>query len=154
MPTIFPCRFLIPKHVAKGGREAILSHFARRDTLPSDVVGLTADGKRMFRGDVLFELKSTFGMPLDFALDKIVNYHGMAVDWPAFIEAARRNGWWDFQTHGVFLHGLEDSGVGKEYVAACNLRFKRYVVAYPHPKLIVKEEAKNAPALRNDREVC
>lgn len=30
-----------------------------------------------------------------------INEYGFMIDWPEFIEAARRNKWWDFQTYDV-----------------------------------------------------
>ena len=97
---------------------------------------MTIDGKPLFDGAELFALKDTHGFPLDFALDKIINQSGMAVDWPAFIEAARRNGWWDFQTLDVMQAGFLDAGLPRGMGVDIEIRFKRYVLRYPHPKMI------------------
>ena len=99
------------------------------------VTGLTEDLKLMFPGDVLFELKATTGFPLDFALDKIINERGMAVDWPAFIEAARKNKRWDYQTYDDICHAMIDAMLPKEMQEAIKLRFQRYVLQYPHPDM-------------------
>ena len=45
----------------------------------------TIDGKPMFDGAVLFELKATHGFPLDFSLDRIINQGGCSVDWAALL---------------------------------------------------------------------
>ena len=89
----------------------------------------------MFDGAVLFELKATHGFPLDFALDRIINQRGCAVDWVGFIEAARSNKWWDFQTYKVLQEGLLDAGLPRGMAREIELRFQRYVLKYPHPAM-------------------
>lgn len=126
---------LVPKNKLARGVIAFLKELSGRTTLPDGVVGLTEDMKQMFRGDVLFDLKCTHGFPLDFALDRIINDEGMAVDWVAFIEAARKNNWWDYQTYDVLCHAMEDAAVPREMQAEIRLRFQRYVMANEHPKM-------------------
>ena len=123
---------IVPAHKLANGFKKFLSEF-NGDALPRDVVGLTEDTKVMFRGDVLFELKSTHGFPIEVALDRIINECGMAVDWVAFIEAARRNKWWDFQTYDVIRYGMEDAGLSHAMQTAIKKRFQLYVMAHPHP---------------------
>ena len=136
MGVIFPAKMMVPAHKLAGGIVKFLKEFDG-DTLPEGVIGLTDDMKVMFRGDVLFELKSTHGLPIEMVLDRIINECGMAVDWVAFIEAARRNGWWDFQTYDVIRYGMEDAGLPREMQSAIIERFQLYVLAYPHPMMKV-----------------
>lgn len=135
MTTIFPALMAVPAHRLKNGLEGFLTGLAKSKVLPQDVIGLTEDGNAIFNGDVLFELKATHGLPLDMALDHIINEKGMAVDWCAFFAAARRNGWWDFQIHEVICHAMEDAELPREMRAAISLGFKAYVLKYPHPKM-------------------
>lgn len=94
----------------------------------------TGEGRVVFSGDALFDLKATHGFPLDFALDKIINDAGYVVDWVAFIEAARRSDWWDFQTLNVIEHAMTDAELPKDMQIAIVERFKLYVISNPHPK--------------------
>lgn len=95
--------------------------------------GLAA-GKTMFDGAQLFELKATYGFPLDFAIEKIFSA-GWAIEWAGFIEAARRNKRWDYQTYEELQHALADAEVDKDVAKAIIDRFKVYVIANPHPVL-------------------
>jgi alanyl-tRNA synthetase len=86
----------------------------------------------VFNGAKLFELKTTHGFPLDFALDRIINDAGMSVSWVGFIEAARKNKWWDFRTIEVIAHALEDAQVSaKEEIIN---RAKLYMMKNPQEK--------------------
>jgi alanyl-tRNA synthetase len=96
-------------------------------------INVTTDGKQVFSGALLFTIKATHGFPLDFALDRVINDEGLAVGWVEFIEEARRNGWWDFQTHQAIQHGVEDAGLSREMREAILRRFQLYVLAHPHP---------------------
>ena len=90
--------------------------------------------KPVFNGAKLFELKATHGFPLDFALDRIINEKGMSVSWVDFIEAARKNKRWDFQTIEVITHALEDAQVAsKEEIIN---RAKLYMMKSPQEKNI------------------
>ena len=79
----------------------------------SDIVGVTTDGKRVFSGKALFDMKATHGLPLDFALH-IIKDAGGVVDWISFIDAARKNKWWDFQTLPVIAQCTSDAGYTQE----------------------------------------
>ena len=59
----------------------------------------------------------------------------MAVDWVAFIEAARKHKWWDFQTYTLITHSMTDAGVSKELQEGITYGFQAYVVAHPHPEM-------------------
>lgn len=89
----------------------------------------------VFPGDVLFELKATHGLPLDVAIEQIFN-RGIVIDWVGFIEAARKNNWWDFQTYDVILDALRDALCDNELIDGIKLRFQMYVMNNPHPKMI------------------
>lgn len=114
-----------------------IANIDSRGALPDGCFCVTEDGKKMFRGDVLFELKATHGFPLDFALDRIISQEGMAVDWVAFIEAARKNKWWDFQTYEAIDHAMVDAMITKDSRKAILDRFKLYVLRVPHPVMPV-----------------
>jgi hypothetical protein len=135
---IVPNRIAIPAHrVAKDVKKMLTDLYKDIETLgklPPGCSGITVDGKIMFRGDVLFELKATHGFPLDFALDSIINDKGMAVNWPEFIETARKNQWWDFQTYDVILHAMEDAQIPKDIYNGIKYGFQRYVMKYPNPR--------------------
>lgn len=99
------------------------------------VEGAVSVAARMFRGARLFGLKDAHGLPLDFALDAIINDRGMVVEWPGFIEAARAAGWWDYQTLAVMEHALQDAGVARDLTAGIVERAKLYVMAHEHPAI-------------------
>lgn len=113
---------------------ALVEHYRVHGQVPEGVFQLNVDNVCMFPGHLLFELKATHGFPLDFALDKIYSA-GMVVEWPSFIETARRNGRWDYQTIVDLEHALVDAGLGRETTKQILDRFKIYVVKYPHPAL-------------------
>jgi hypothetical protein len=89
----------------------------------------------IFDGKTLFKMKSEKGFPLDFALDRIINQEKKSVDWVSFIETARDNEWWDFQTYEVICHAMEDAGISAALQEGIRQRFKLYVLANPHPKM-------------------
>jgi hypothetical protein len=53
------------------------------------------------------------------------------VEWPSFIEAARENGWWDFQTYDAICVGMEDAGIERPVQAGIKARFQQYVLTHP-----------------------
>lgn len=89
----------------------------------------------LFPGDLLFKLKTTHGCPWDMALDVILVQKGLSVDWAAFIEAARREDWWDYQLYEAVCHAMVDAEIPRAMQAAIRQRFQRYVVTYPHPRM-------------------
>ena len=101
--------------------------------VPCGGAGLSRD--RLFSGAFLFHLKTTHGFPLDFALDRIVNVEGIAVDWPEFVEEARRNKWWDFQTFEAIEHAMVDAELPRDYREAVRLRLMKYILdTLPTPR--------------------
>jgi alanyl-tRNA synthetase len=129
----YPAIMAVPSQNLAKGVQPFLQDLESLPELPRDVVGFTVDGKPMFNGSVLFELKVTHGLPLDFALDRIINDLGMAVDWVAFIESARKHKWWDYQTYALITHSMTDAGISRELRESITSGFQAYVVTYPHP---------------------
>ena len=93
------------------------------------------DNTLVFDGALLFELKATHGFPLDFALDKIINDKKMVVSWVNFIDVARQNKWWDFQTYEVICHAMVDAMLPRNMHEEIKHRFQVYVLKFPHPML-------------------
>ena len=81
----------------------------------------------MIAGSILFQLKATHGLPLDMALDRVIDA-GLSVEWPSFIEEARKNGWPDFQTFDALRYGLQDAFIPQSAKSAVLDGFKRYVM--------------------------
>lgn len=90
----------------------------------------------MVSGKFLFNLKTTHGFPLDFALDEIINVKGGAIDWPEFIEESRKNGFWDFQTHDLILYALQDASIDKDKINEIMARVKMYMLKNEHPAMV------------------
>lgn len=89
---------------------------------------------KYFSGRTLFELKATHGIPLDISLREICGVCGLTVRWDEFIEAARENKRWDFQTFDELKAALEDTGTFHKYDIEGVLEgFKHYVLQHPHP---------------------
>lgn len=85
----------------------------------------------LISGSEVFKLKATHGLPLDFAVDRIINQGGHAIAWAGFVDEARRNGWWDFQTLQCVEEGLFDAEVPKDMQRAICLRLKAYMLQQP-----------------------
>ncbi len=84
-----------------------------------------------FDGARLFDLKAEHGLPIDFALDRVIAAGVRAVDWPAFIERARACGWWDFQTFRALSEAVRDSDLPRTVQGSILDGFKRYVLLHP-----------------------
>jgi alanyl-tRNA synthetase len=89
--------------------------------------------KKAFSGKLVFELKTVHGFPLDFAVDKIVNDRGFSIDWPEFVDTARANLWWDFQTFKVIQEALKEAQVPPETIAGITHGLRLYILNNPHP---------------------
>ena len=96
--------------------------------LPDGWVGLTEDDKPIFSGEKLFNLKATHGLPLDFAVDRIFE-RGYVVGWPDFIEAARHNKWYDYQTYEAISHAVADAMLQKDTQAAILAGCRLYIMS-------------------------
>jgi len=84
----------------------------------------------MFSGRRLFDLKATHGLPLDFTLGAL-NDRDVDIDIDEFIEAARENQWWDFQTYDALRYAMLDAGFSREQQADNLHRFRNYVLHHP-----------------------
>lgn len=77
-------------------------------------------------GALLFDLKAAHGLPIDFAIDRLIERR-IGVEWPSYIERARECGRYDFQTYDDLAYGLEDSSVSRATVAQI-LRAARHFI--------------------------
>lgn len=59
----------------------------------------------------------------------------MVIDWVGFIETARKNSWWDFQTYKLLVHALADAQIAPDKQKGSLDRFKLYVLKNPHPRM-------------------
>lgn len=90
---------------------------------------------RQISGELIFRLKNSTGLPLEMALDRLIDA-GIGVDWAGFVDAARKCGWWDFQTIRCIEHAFVDCGLSR--LPAGNQiinRVKIYMLSVPHPKM-------------------
>lgn len=90
---------------------------------------------RMFSGPEVFELKATYGLPLDMAFDQILNEREMTIEWKSFIDAARKNEMWDFQIYRMVEHALQDAGIKKETTGIILSNMQHYMMQNLHPNL-------------------
>jgi hypothetical protein len=81
----------------------------------------------MIPGSLLFTMKTTHGLPLEFSLTRLFD-DLKTIDWRSFIDAARENGWYDFQTYRVFCEGLIDADVPASLRAAFISDVQRYIM--------------------------
>ena len=102
-----------------------------KDKLEKEIINITESGNKVFPGNVLFNFKATNGFPLDLAIHRIIAEAGLAIGWVDFIEAARSNKWYDFQTYEVVSHALEDAMLPKDYIEEVKKRFKLYISKNP-----------------------
>ena len=135
MRTTYPAKMSVPARYLVNGAQEVFNKMLSGGDLPEGVFGLTEDGKPMFSGRLLFELKATHGVPLDFSLGRIIEDCALAVDWVEFIETARKNKWWDFQTYELLMHAMVDAALPEDFRRAVESRFKTYVVRNPHPMM-------------------
>lgn len=84
----------------------------------------------IFCGKKLFELKATHGMPLDVAIQEIVD-SGARISWGEFVDQARANMWWDFQILELVETSLGMTILDRDYRAEVVQRMKLYMMAKP-----------------------
>lgn len=89
---------------------------------------------KLFSGSELFELKATHGIPWDITLQHVIS-KGYTVNWTEFIDCARKNKWWDFQTLEAINFVLQDVIEDKNEVQEIITRMKLYIFKNPHPEL-------------------
>lgn len=85
------------------------------------------DDKLIFKGSDLFELKATHGFPLEVAIDTIFE-NNFLIDWTSFIDQARKNKWYDFQTYETICYALDESFLDKEFKQQVKLRLQAYIM--------------------------
>lgn len=67
----------------------------------------------VFPGARLFQLKATYGLPLEDAVVKVLS-QGLTIDWTGFVDEARKNQWWDFQTLEAITNVLAETLYSRE----------------------------------------
>lgn len=90
---------------------------------------------KLFPGAKLFQLKATHGMPLENSLDILLNQKRVRVDWVGFVEEARKNGWWDFQTLEAVENALVDATIPRTVTACILSGIKCYISRNRHPAM-------------------
>ena len=88
----------------------------------------------MMPGSEVFRLKDQQGVPISMTIGTCI-LRDVPIEWPSFIEAARAASWYDFQTLAQLKAAFADADVGDVYTNGVISRFKRYVLAFPHPCL-------------------
>lgn len=88
-----------------------------------------------FSGAKLFHLKATHGLPLEVAIDMIMNTNGLKIDWPGFIDTARQNDWWDFQIVEAVELALQDGLIEPRLIRGIVTRVKDHILKNKHPKM-------------------
>jgi len=131
---------IVPNHWLSKSGPSIKERIQQNPECLKEIQRFTEDGKTLFHGGTMFELKATHGVPLDFLLDKIVNEFGFAVSWIDFIEQSRKNGRWDFQTIKEIDYGLKDAMIDRQYAEGILIRCKIYMTQVAHP--LLKEQTK------------
>lgn len=91
--------------------------------------------KKPFPGDKLFQLKATHGMPLENSLDILMNQQSLKIDWVGFIDEARKNQWWDFQTIEAVEQALVDATVDRLHIEHILARMRAYMLIKRHPAM-------------------
>jgi hypothetical protein len=82
-----------------------------------------------YPGAKLFQLKATHGLPLENAVDTIINRAKLVIDWEGFIDEARKNGWYDFQTIENIEQALVDADILKDTREKIIQGCKHYILA-------------------------
>ena len=86
----------------------------------------------IFSGARLFELKATHGIPLDVAIQEIIDSN-VRISWGEFVDQARANKWWDFQIVELIEQALGSTIVDREYCKGVLCRLKIYMLENAHP---------------------
>lgn len=99
------------------------------DLMVGYVVGNQPDC--VYPGANLFRMKATHGLPLDVAIDYLMNERLLSIDWVGFMEEARRNGWYDFQSIAAISDAFVDVSADWEVLDEIITRIKMWVVENP-----------------------
>ena len=82
--------------------------------------------KEVVRGDFVFSLKTTHGLPLEMIIDWTIGEMGLRISWVDFIKEARKNKWFDFQIYETINYALQESMIDTKIKEA----IKNGVVVY------------------------
>jgi hypothetical protein len=117
--------------------DTLLNKFTLGDG-PKPQIDMTKGGQgwvpwqaALYPGSKLFELKATHGLPLDIAVDRVINLEKLRIEWPSFIETARKNGWWDYMTIEAMEVALTDADVNRILRDEIIISAKMYMLANP-----------------------
>jgi hypothetical protein len=83
--------------------------------LPGGVFAVSDNGLPLFKGDILLDLKTVHGFPIEFALISIFQ-HGWQVDWIEFVNYARYRGFLVYQIMEMVEVSLRDAFVERNVV--------------------------------------
>jgi len=92
------------------------------------IIGVTVNGTFVVDGAFVYQLKATYGLPLSVSLDRIINEDGFMISWSDFIDEARKNKIWDFQTIDEIEYSLIDAGIPKKIQKQILDRCKIYIM--------------------------
>lgn len=119
----------------------VLEDCATKDVLgvitwkaPNGQIMITDSLKGVFPGEYIFKLKDTMGLPLDFSVSNVLS-RGYVIDWVSYIEEARNQFRWDYQTFEDLKYLRSELSEYRDYFDDVIKRFKCYVVKNVHPML-------------------
>ncbi len=81
-------------------------------------------------GAEIFKMKDTHGLPFSISFEQCEN-RGLMIDWIGLLNAARKHGWWDFQTIEQIEEGFHDSRAWQDKRDEILNRLKIYIMANP-----------------------
>lgn len=84
----------------------------------------------VYPGDKLFHLRTTHGLPIGDALQRIITAN-LTVTWIPFIQEARKNGWYDFQSLEAIEQAWVDADLPKHEIGVIMVRLKQWIVENP-----------------------
>ncbi|MNF14802.1 hypothetical protein D3C80_2171530 [compost metagenome] len=64
-----------------------------------------------------------------------MNQQSMKIDWVGFVDEARKNEWWDFQTLEVVENALVDALIPRNIVTGILTGIKHYMFNNRHPAM-------------------
>ncbi len=84
---------------------------------------------KTFPGDEV-RLTDQHGVPLEFIVSELFN-SDYTITWVDYIEAARKPGWWDFQTFEKLTMLSQELSEYRTEMKEILTRFKLYVLNFP-----------------------
>jgi len=79
------------------------------------IIGETTNHKEVFSGKIIFQFRSTYGLPLDCLIDELRKYD-YVISWFDFIDEAIISGWKDKKIIDEIEYGLRDANYKKESI--------------------------------------